>query len=158
MKRDRFDTLMIEYLPNLSLLAHHYEANNDKANDLLQETLLQMYEMCDAYYDRNFFGWGHTILYNIYRNHLRKFVGYAIEAENHAPIDIDESYVAQYDITTAIDKLSAKHRLAIEQYFAGYHYTEIAMQLGIETGTVKSRISRARKQLQAMLAAYQYTS
>lgn len=158
MTREHFDTLMIENLPNLSLLAHRYEANNDDANDLLQETLLQMYEMSDAYYDRNFFGWGHTILYNIYRNHLRKLVGYGIEVQNRTPIDIDEYHAAQYDITTAINKLSAKHRLAIEQYFAGYHYTEIAYQLGTEIGTVKSRISRARKQLQAMLIAYQYTS
>lgn len=55
-------------------------------------------------------------------------------------------------VREAIASLRADHReILVLREMQGYSYTEIAEMLGIELGTVKSRINRARIQVKEFL-------
>jgi RNA polymerase sigma-70 factor (ECF subfamily) len=56
------------------------------------------------------------------------------------------------DVLEAIDKLSAGAREALTLHvWGGMTYEEIASELGVEVGTVKSRLNRARQRLAASM-------
>ncbi len=75
--------------------------------------------------------------------------------------ELDPSLIAQGDelraaLDGALAVLSAKHRDVFELYTAkGLSYREIAKILGVQLGTVMSRLFYARKRLQEMLADFQ---
>ena len=58
------------------------------------------------------------------------------------------------DINHAIDSLSDEYRVPFMMHFEGFKYHEIAEDLDLPLGTVKSRIFFARKELKNQLDAY----
>ena len=61
------------------------------------------------------------------------------------------------DIEEKIDSLSPEYKDPFILHFKGFKYKEIADQLNIPIGTVKSRIFIARKKLIDLLPDYSYT-
>ena len=59
------------------------------------------------------------------------------------------------DIKTAIARLKYDFRKPFTMFLDGFHYDEIADELGIPMGTVKSRIFHARKRLKEDLAEFE---
>ena len=55
--------------------------------------------------------------------------------------------LAEKDIKSQIDSLEDELRIPFEHFFEGYKYKEIADELNLPIGTVKSRIFLARKRL-----------
>lgn len=69
---------------------------------------------------------------------------------NSVPAPENRDYVPLYE---AVDKLPEKLRLAVILfYFQGEDLASAAGILGIPVGTVKSRLSKARKQLKEVLS------
>lgn len=65
----------------------------------------------------------------------------------------EEAVVARMTLEGALAALSPKHREALELLFVhGFTYDEIAAITGVPTGTVKSRISYARRALRSLLS------
>jgi RNA polymerase sigma-70 factor (ECF subfamily) len=65
--------------------------------------------------------------------------------------DVDRVLVA-WQVEEALRRLSPDHRRALtEIYFRGRAYDEVAIELGIPTGTVKSRVYYALKALRLAL-------
>lgn len=65
----------------------------------------------------------------------------------------EDEVVERITLVAAISRLSAKHREALELVFQqGFTLDEAAQVLGVPTGTVKSRISYARRALHRELA------
>lgn len=58
------------------------------------------------------------------------------------------------DITKALRKLQPEYSSPFLRYFEGYKYQEIAEELGIPIGTVKTRIHMARQVLKGQLKVY----
>ena len=58
------------------------------------------------------------------------------------------------DITRALSKLEPQYSVPFLRYFGGYKYHEIAEELQIPIGTVKTRIHVARQELKAQLKMY----
>ena len=58
------------------------------------------------------------------------------------------------DIQKALAKLKPELAIPFVRYFEGYKYTEIAEELQIPIGTVKTRIFGARQILMANLKMY----
>jgi len=54
----------------------------------------------------------------------------------------------------AIDGLKGDFRKPFTMFLDGYHYDEIAEEMGIPMGTVKSRIFHARKKLASNLSDF----
>ena len=65
------------------------------------------------------------------------------------PVEVGPEYVA---IVTALAQVDAGQREAVVlHYLAGMGTAEVAAELGISEGTVKSRLSRAREKLPGLL-------
>ncbi len=61
------------------------------------------------------------------------------------------SNIASSDIMLFVGQLTPTYRIPFLMYVDGYEYKEIAADLGIPIGTVKSRIFNARLQLRTKL-------
>jgi RNA polymerase sigma-70 factor (ECF subfamily) len=67
-----------------------------------------------------------------------------------------EAVIARLSVRDALDKLSEKHREALDLFFRqGFSADEIAAILGVPAGTVRSRLSYARKALRDELQEVQ---
>lgn len=65
-----------------------------------------------------------------------------------------ESALNTKEIVRIINTFPDEYRLPISRHIAGYKYAEIAKQLNLPLGTVKSRIFIARSRLQKILKDY----
>jgi RNA polymerase sigma factor (sigma-70 family) len=65
-----------------------------------------------------------------------------------------EDRFAMEDINKALLSIRADYRLAFQRYFEGYKYGEIAEELDIPLGTVKTFIHQARCELKKYLKMY----
>jgi RNA polymerase sigma-70 factor (ECF subfamily) len=68
------------------------------------------------------------------------------------------NYMTSLELNKQINKLSDEYKKPFEMHHEGYKYKEIADQLDIPIGTVKSRIFIARKKLMDLLPDYSYFS
>ncbi|MDO4582296.1 MAG: sigma-70 family RNA polymerase sigma factor [Bacillota bacterium] len=135
-------------------------ANSADADDLYQETWLRVIK-CVRQYDpcQPFEPWLTKICVNTYRNVLRRiarspFIQFRTEQEQKSilqqiPAPEQEKYAELHD---AIDKLPGKLRVTIILfYFHDMNVSAVARTLGVPEGTVKSRLSKARKLLKEVL-------
>lgn len=72
------------------------------------------------------------------------------EMKNHNPGIAADTECGMIDLRKTIKELPEKYRSVIELVAAGYSEKEIAEELNIKTGTVKSRASRGRELLKRM--------
>ena len=79
---------------------------------------------------------------------------YHLNLSQDSGIDSPEDSYGATEIQVAINELSADYREPFSMHVAGYKYEEIAQQLSLPLGTVKSRIYYARKRLQERFADY----
>ena len=155
MTRERFEPLLIEHITQLSLMAQQQTSHCEDAKDLLQDTILLMLERVETYEDLNFRGYSYTLLHNLYRNSTRKnHIINSVEDLSLYDYRSEEHQDCYNEIIRSIERLPQRNATAIRMYIDGYQYDEIATQLHISIGTVKSRISRARTQLQSQLKEY----
>ncbi len=135
-------------------------ANTFEADDLYQDTWLQVLKHISQYDpSRAFEPWLTKICVNTYRNALRRLsrsplLNFQTNEEKDAllctiPAPEDPDYSELYE---AIGKLPEKLRLAVILfYFQDMDIAATAEALGIPEGTVKSRLSKARKRLKEVL-------
>lgn len=153
---------------NLLNFALMLTSNRDDAYDLLQDTTLKALDNEDKYNESaNFKGWMFTIMRNIFINNYRHgrclgvsaavddpVLELSISNESHAEAPEDCLYA--HEITEAIDNFVPELRQPFAMHVAGYMYQEIAENMGIPVGTVKSRIFSARQQLQRQFSEYRH--
>lgn len=135
-------------------------ANSFDADDLYQETWLKAVKSISQYDpSKKFEPWLTKICVNTYRNVLRRlirspFLEFRTNEEKDAllcsiPDAENPDYSSLYE---AIDRLPEKYRIAIILfYFQNMDVAATAHVMGIPEGTVKSRLSKARKLLKEVL-------
>ena len=62
-----------------------------------------------------------------------------------------DSVFSECEILAAIEELDAEYKKPFKMHLKGYKYKEIADMLGLNIGTVKSRIFNARRSLMVVL-------
>ncbi len=152
--RDR----MLAAVPSLRAFAISLTNNRDRADDLVQDTLMRAWANLDRFErGTNLEAWLFTILRNRFHSEYRSRRG---EVE-----DADDSYAARLkthpdqqahldyeDFRAALAKLPMDQREALLLVGAqGMPYEEVAQVMGVPVGTVKSRVNRARIRLAALL-------
>ena len=136
--------------------------NKENAKDLMQETLMRCFDKRHRFeIGTNFKSWTTTVMYNSYINHYRKGktknkiikpVGdYNLIVENKSMQGNAFSNIMMKELKNMVSTLSEDYRVPFKMYVEGYQYEEIASDLDIPIGTVKSRIFYARKKLKAMV-------
>jgi len=134
------------------------------AEDLFQETAYRAFKYKDMFRDEtNLKAWIMTIMRNIFINDYRKRkknrtlsdwtnTDYLINSGKHTTGNSGEVNMAVEEIEGVISKLDDIIGAPFKMRSMGYKYQEIADQLGLPLGTVKSRIFLARKELQRNLS------
>jgi RNA polymerase sigma-70 factor (ECF subfamily) len=165
-----FDEEALPHLDALYRVALRLTADTSQAEDLVQDTMLKAYRAWKQYRPgTNAKGWLLTILRNTFINDYRRRkhepVAMNLEAiEPHAlyrsmqeadPEGTFFSQIVDDKVLEAIDALDPEFReVLVLSDVEGMRYAEIAETLQIPIGTVKSRLFRARRQLQAELYAH----
>ena len=156
MNKPEFHERLIDSMTMMMKYAHRFTPDSDKAEELLQETMLKALTSKDKYRsDDNFNGWLRTIMHNTYLNMLRSRIIYLDEREIAITYAGRSSYFdTAFDykeLRRLVATLPCELRVPFMLYVEGYKYEEIAEILAIPVGTVKSRIFTAREKLKAML-------
>ena len=166
MATANFQTRLMDLQANLLNFAYMLTSNRDDAYDLLQDTTLKALDNSDKYVENtNFKGWVFTIMRNIFINNYRRVARsatvidqtedlYHLNLSQDSGIDSPEGSYAAQEITAAINEFPEKYRVPFTMHVAGYKYNEIADEMGLPLGTVKSRIFFARQQLQERFSDY----
>jgi len=166
MANKTFETKLLALQDNMLNFAYMLTSDRDEAYDLLQDTTLKALDNEDKYIDNtNFKGWVFTIMRNIFINNYRRVVRsntvidktedlYLLNLPQESNYETPEGTVGANEVTEAINALADEFRIPFSMHVAGYKYQEIAKEMGLPLGTIKSRIFFARKSLQATLADY----
>jgi RNA polymerase sigma-70 factor, ECF subfamily len=128
------------------------------AEDLTQQTYLAAFQNLHQLRERQHGrAWLFAILRNCFLRSRRKRVplpatGLEIDVENIAADLPDEWIVDPERLQAALDDLPDEFKLVVLLfYFEGCSYREIAEKLSLPTGTVMSRLSRAKGRLRGAL-------
>ncbi|MEA3447243.1 MAG: RNA polymerase sigma factor [Bacteroidota bacterium] len=163
MKTQEFNNKLIDIKDNLKYFAFSLVSDNEKAEDLVQETFYKAISNQDKYIDNtNFKAWVFTILKNTFINNYNKAArhkttfdntddDYLINSSSLAQSVSPESTYSAGEIHKAIDTLDDAYKIPFMRFSHGYKYQEIAEELDLPIGTVKSRIFFARKKLMGQL-------
>lgn len=164
-----FNDAVCNHRSCLESFAMKFTQDLEDANDLVQDTLIKAIRYHQMYKPgTNLKGWLYTIMKNTFINDYRKGSrknSIIQNTEEFTPQQLSisstrnqaENKFLMKDIQTALSKLQPGYSIPFLRYFEGYKYHEIAEELNIPIGTVKTRIHMARKELKSYLKMYEYS-
>jgi len=165
-----FERDVLPHLDTMYRMALRLTGTAANAEDLVQDTVLKAFRAWDSFRQgTNARGWLLTILRNTFINDYRR----GRRAPRLVDIEVAESHALTHEgggsdpegeffhhlvddrILAALDALPEEFReVVVLSDVEGLGYAQIAGMLGVPVGTVKSRLFRARRQLQAALREY----
>ncbi len=149
--------------PSLNSFAYNLTKNREEAEDLYQETAFRAYTNRDKFNPgTNFKAWLFTIMKNIFINNYRRRSkmstimdstdnNYYINSGANKIGNGGEASILNQELTGMIESLDDEIKKPFMMHFTGFKYQEIADQLMLPLGTVKSRIFFARKALKNLV-------
>jgi RNA polymerase sigma-70 factor (ECF subfamily) len=150
---------MLSSVPSLRAFAISLCGNVDRADDLVQETLLRAMANIDSFQPgTNMSAWLFTILRNLFRSEYRKRRrevedtdgSYAESLRSHPE---QQGRVEFEEFRAALSRLPPDQREALILVGAsGFSYEEAAAICDCAVGTIKSRVNRARTRLAELLS------
>jgi len=153
-----FKREMLATLPSLRAFAFSLSGRHDKADDLVQDTIMKAWAKQESFeLGTNIKAWLFTILRNEFYSQMRKrgreiqdSDGLFTERLSVHPAHFGHMDLA--DFKKALDQLPDDQREAVILIGAsGFSYEEAADICDCAVGTMKSRVSRARTRLQELL-------
>ena len=161
-----FEKLVTEYEKAVYAIAQRMTGNPEDAADMTQETFIKAYNSLSSFRgDSKFSVWLYRIANNVCLDFLRSknrrpTVSLSAEDDDGEETQLDiadesqspelllESSLTRDAVRRGLDSLPPDYKqILLLREIQGLSYEEIAAALGIESGTVKSRIFRARKRL-----------
>ena len=168
-----FDELMRRYQDRLTNFVFRMIGDRGRSEDLVQETFVRVYRHLHRFQqDKKFSTWIYTIASNLAKNELRNrsrnplVLFQQIKASwdaDHRPLEWEDNTYRPDDlfrkrhlreqVEKAVEKLPTHHReVFVLRELEGKTYEEIAEITGVNLGTVKSRLNRARNNFAAVIA------
>jgi RNA polymerase sigma-70 factor (ECF subfamily) len=147
------DVRLIEaQIPRLRRYARALLHDKDRADDLVQDTLVRGLDKIHLYRYGSLRAWLFTIMHNQYVNSVRRSVKRSetivvekVQFSSPAP---QLPNLELRDLKRAIARLPAEQREALLLVtLEGLKYQEVARLCDVPIGTVRSRLSRAREEL-----------
>ncbi|NBB77440.1 MAG: sigma-70 family RNA polymerase sigma factor [Bacteroidetes bacterium] len=170
---EAFDIIVHRYKDRLHNFLYRYTHNHEDCEDLVQETFLRVYRSRYSYQRiAKLSTWMYTIALNLAKtmyNKKKRMTLISIHADESDPDDrefiIEDENILQdrklhlknsvEELEKALMKLNDDFReVIVLRDIQQLTYEEISEITGAAMGTVKSRINRARKQLQEYIGDY----
>ena len=156
MVEDCLREQILAAIPSLRAFATSLTGNRDRADDLVQDTILRAWANINRFErGTNLSAWLFTILRNQFHSEYRKRKrevedgSYAAWLKTHPD---QQSRLDFEDFRTALATLPLDQREALLLVGAqGMSYEEAAAVCQVAVGTVKSRVNRARSKLASVL-------
>ena len=161
----RFDAVVVPQLDVMFRVARSITGNVDDAEDLVQETLLKAFRAIDRFDGRYPRAWLLTIMRNAHHNQHRRrrptllkngsTMNTEIDRRNPPSPSAEDVAAATHRaswVTDALEQLTPRLRQVAQLVDVdGLTYDEAAAVLDIPTGTVMSRLHRARRRMRVRL-------
>ena len=157
---EAFNELMAAHEDRVFGICYRMMQDREAALDATQDTFLTVFRKADRYRAQAAFStWLYRVAVNTCYDHLRRQKRKRAEPlpETHDPPDLsaDDLYAAaevRPDIDRALASLSDEYRAAVVLVdLQGMSLEQASDTLDVPTGTVKSRLFRARRQLAKIL-------
>lgn len=152
------DDDILACLPHLRAFARSLTGDRDRADDLVQDAVLRAISAASQFTPgTNFKAWIFTILRNLYFNEFRRNRALMrpledADLETHATAPAQQAGLEFDDFRRAFNTLPAEQREALVLVGAdGFRYEEAAAICGCPIGTIKSRVARARGEIEKLL-------
>jgi RNA polymerase sigma-70 factor (ECF subfamily) len=173
--RPAFEELVHRYEKELYGYLRNYLGDAEMAEDVFQQTFLQIYLKCDQFEpERKLRPWLYAVATNQAIDHQRRFGRHRMasldrrmgkneesdtgafvdlfDSPDRGPVEESENLERADEIRRAVDDLPEQTRqVVLLVYFQGLKYREAAHALGIPVGTVKSRLHGAIQKLGEVL-------
>jgi len=172
-ERRAFTELAERYHVRLLNFIYRTIGDRDRAEDLVQETFIRIYRHLHRFdQSRKFSTWAYTIASNLAKNELRNrsrnpLVLFQTIKKNweadHRPLEWEDNTYRPDDlfrkrhlrelVEKAVSQLPEHHRVVfVLREMEGKTYEEISEITGVNLGTVKSRLNRARNNFAQLIA------
>ncbi len=164
---NKYQSEIISFASTLKPFAYNLTKDVEESKDLVQETVFKALRYKDKFNEgTNLKAWMFTIMRNIFINNYRRKVkqntiidtsenNYVINSSPITARNDGENKMVMKDINNAIEVLQDEVKVPFMMHFEGFKYQEIADELALPLGTVKSRIFFARKELKKKLYMYE---
>ncbi|MDA9820379.1 RNA polymerase sigma factor [Salibacteraceae bacterium] len=159
MSTIEFNQAMLSFRQTLEYFALSLTKNHEDAQDLLQETFLKAIRNRHRFLEQtNLKAWLYTIMKNTFINNYRRKIRsntivdqsqelYLINSADKTGLQDPQADTNMKEMERAINALSEDIRNPFLMHFKGFKYKEIADDMNLPIGTVKSRIFSARQKL-----------
>ena len=152
MDRERFARCAEDYIDMIFRVAYSYTKNSADAEDVCQDTLLQLYRTDTEFHsEEHIKRWLIRVAVNqcrmLFRSPWRRVESIETYAETLGFEREDHS-----ELFAAVMALDRKYRLPLYlYYYEGYSTAEVGKLLGLPEKTVSTRLHRARAKLKTAL-------
>ena len=159
MSTIEFNQAMLSFRQTLEYFALSLTKNHEDAQDLLQETFLKAIRNRHRFLEQtNLKAWLYTIMKNTFINNYRRKIRsntivdqsqelYLVNSADKTGLQDPQADTNMKEMERAINALSEDIRNPFLMHFKGFKYKEIADDMNLPIGTVKSRIFSARQKL-----------
>ncbi len=145
-------------------VCHRYARNTSDAEDILQDAFIKVFDKLHQFkFEGSFEGWIRRIVVNtaLKKYTLTRYEKEVTGIENKERYDGGEdpsaySHLSQKDLLALINQLPDGYRIIFNLHvIEGYQHEEIAGMLGIQPGTSRSQLVKARNMLQKQIIELQ---
>lgn len=164
MVNDNFEQELASLRPTLLAFTRKFTRNREESLDLLQDTLLKALSRKNKFKeDINLKGWLYILMSNMFINKYRKDKKSITQrmddihlngAEETHTFNRPDGAAQLKEVWSIVNSIKKEFGKPFKMYVSGYKYFEIAKELNIPIGTVKSRIFQARTEIQNQLSGY----
>lgn len=150
-----------KYAPKLLTVSLRYCYTREDAEDVLMESFVKIFDnMKDFRAQSSLETWMRRIVVNTSINKIRASkITDSIDSENHDIGYHDHAFDAMNarQLMALLDRLPVGYRTVFNLFaIEGYSHKEISEELGIDEGTSRSQLAKARKALQDMIQQTEY--
>jgi len=155
--------VFVRYSSRMLGVCHRYARTPSDAEDILQDAFIKVFDKMDQFkFEGSFEGWIRKIVVN---TALKKYTVMRYDREVNGIDNLQKenaedpsayNHLSQKDLLKLINSLPDGYRMIFNLHvIEGYPHEEIAEMLGIQPGTSRSQLVKARNMLQKQIIELQ---
>jgi RNA polymerase sigma factor (sigma-70 family) len=156
--------LFLRFSGRMLGVCNRYARNSADAEDILQDAFIKVFDKMHQFkFEGSFEGWIRRIVVNTalkkysVSRYEKEVSGYEIKEKDESVLEPSAySHLTEKELLEMINNLPDGYRIIFNLYvIEGYQHDEIAEMLGIQPGTSRSQLVKARNMLQKQLLELQ---